>query len=334
MATLKDIARQAGVNISTVSRALSGSSEINEDTRRRICGIARELNYIPDLSARALTGKGTGLIGLILPEIGSSFYARVVDRVQLELNRRGFSLLIGVTNFRPDNEIQALNLFAGRKVDGMLVTGSMSEEIGRYLERTGTFRHVPVVLMETYVELQGCESIMIDNGWGIRLAVDYFHACGHRDIGFISEDISCRQRLPGFRTALAEDGLRPVENWIKTGVERFELGGYLRMKELLCEEKVPTAVFASYDSMAFGAMKAILDAGLRVPEDISLIGFDNIRESEFFNRPLTTVSPPVEEMVRLAAGLLEEKLQGQSAQPGSRRILKPELVIRESVRKM
>lgn len=333
MVTLKDIARKAGVNISSVSKALHDSEEISEQKRNEIKRIAQELNYVPNLSARALTGKGSNSIGIILPEIRSNYYARMMNDIEAELNRTKYTMIMGTTNFDLKKEVQYLNVFCSRSVDGIVIIGSMNKDIVKYIDAIQKKYDVPVVMLESFVESEQVDYIAIDNRYGISQAIRRFREAGHSRIGFISETISARTRLPWFKAAMEEHGLKVDKQHIKIGSERFEKGGYESMKQLLAEAERPTAVFASYDDMAIGAMKAIDEFGLSIPDDIALIGFDNIREAEYLLTPLTTVSPPIGEMVNIAIHLLLKNIRAK--QDHEKRVpqhisLKPGLIVRES----
>jgi LacI family transcriptional regulator len=330
MVTLKDIAAKAGVNISSVSKALNGSKEISPQKTMEIKQIARELNYMPNLSARALAGKGTCSIGVILPEIQSNYYACIMNNIETELSTADYSIIISTTNFDLKNEIRYLDILCSRAVDAILLIGAMNEGIEDYASLIEAKYNIPILFLESFIELRNHDYIMIDNRFGISLAVEHLKKIGFSQIGFISEDISARTRLRWFKDALKDNGLDFLKRFVKIGPERFELGGYRRMKELLAEPDHPKAVFASYDDMAVGALKAIHDAGLRVPEDISIIGFDNIRESEFLLTPLTTIVPPIKEMVSIGIKLLLEKIAAPRSAMSHRLILKPNLIVRSS----
>lgn len=238
--------------------------------------------------------------------------------------------MMGTTNFDYKNEIRYLDIFRGRKVDGILLIGSMHEKIITYLNQAQKINEAPFVLLDTFVDYPEFDCIMIDNDYGIDAAIKHLKDRGHKRIGFISEEISSKYRLPGFKKALENNGLEFAETFVKVGKERFELGGYLRMKELLQQEIVPTALFASYDSMAIGAMKAAQELNVRIPEDISIVGFDNVREAKYLAVPLTTVSPPVNEMVDKGVEILIDKIKEEDKGTKQQIQFKPELIIRKT----
>ncbi|WP_165452812.1 LacI family DNA-binding transcriptional regulator [Paenibacillus thalictri] len=347
MSTIEEIAKIAGVSASTVSRALANNKKISEKTIKRIEKIANELNYTPNLSARALTGKGTKLIGLIVPEITSNYYAQIINRVESELYAKGYALIIGTTGFNADKGIRNLEVFIGRAVDGIIYADEINfdevnvaevkEKIKSLVEKNNEKNNLPIVFLGFAGENTGHECITVDDEYGISLLVSHLVGLGHKSIGFIGEKLSKKARLPPFKKALAEWGLEYNEKFIKTdGNERFEAGGYMRMKELLAEGDLPTAVFATYDNIAIGAMKALHEAGLKVPEDISIIGFDNIKESEYLIPALTTVFPPIMEMTQRAVDILIEKIEKIDKNETVRKYtaakttLYPELVLRQS----
>jgi LacI family transcriptional regulator len=291
--------------------------------------LADELGYIPNENARVLAGERSKTIGIILPEIDCNYYASVVGCIENKLKLNGYSLIIGQTGFEYANELHYLKLFTGKNLDGMIIDLYNAEEFIQHHSLIKNIIKVPVVFIESPCGLSEYDAIEIDNRYGVELAINHLVSLGHRRIGFVGEAISSRIRLPAFISALEKNGILPDRRLIRDGKERLEEGGYLRMRELLNLPDPPTAVFASYDTMAHGALKAIAEHGLKVPGDISVVGFDNIRESAFFNVPLTTVAPPVMEMGENAVSLLLDKAQNSG---GCRQhiSMKPKLVVRGS----
>lgn len=295
MVTLKDIAKRANVNVSTVSRALNDSSEINEDTKKLIRKIAEEMNYTPNMSARALTGKGTMSIGIIIPEVISGYFAQMVNFIEAELKQASYSLIVGMTHHDYREEIHYMDVFAKRKVDGIIMAFSMYKELEKSLHTMKYHYKIPMVLIQTFKHFTDYDYIMVDDAQGIDSAIRHLHELGHREIGFLADQVSSRLRFEGFKMGMKNCGLKLNDRFVKIGNEMFEEGGYLQAKELLKEKELPTAIFAGYDHMAIGAMRAFQEQGLKVPEDISVVGYDNIREAAYLPMPLTTVSPPIRE---------------------------------------
>ncbi len=330
MATLKDIAKLAGVNKSTVSRALEGIGGVSGEKRQAILKIAEELGYIPDESAKVLAGKNARTIGIILPELDCNYYASVVGAIEVKLKERGYSLIIGQSGFRYENELHYLKLFISKKVDGILFDLYNTDLFIKEFEAIRKSINVPIVFIENSLKLPDYDVIDIDNHYGVELAIEQFAKNGFKRVGFISEYLSSKVRLPAFEAALEKFGIPIDTSLIKIGKERLEGGGYLRMKELIAQGPLPEAVFASYDTMAHGALKALAEHGIKVPQDLSLIGFDNIRESSYFSVPLTTIAPPVIEMGETAVGSLLDKIEKKGSVAVQHISLKPRLIIRNS----
>ena len=330
MTTLKDIAEKAGVNKSTVSRVLNGTGSISASRQAQIMRIAKELGYIPNESAKVLAGKKAKTIGIILPEIDCNYYARVVAAIETKLKENGYSVLIGQTGFDFSNEIHYLKLFVQKKVDGIILNLFNTKEFLDIKEELAGYLKQPTVFIEHSPGLFDFDSIEIDNEYGISLAISHLVRSGAKRIAYITEYLSAKVRLPAFKDAMEKEGMVVDERYIKNGAERLEFGGYLRMKELLMQKPLPDAVFASYDTMAQGAQRAMAEYGIKVPEDILLIGFDNIRESEYFSIPLTTVSPPVIQMGFAAVGCLLNTINNNDLAGKCKMVLKPELIIRRS----
>ena len=328
MVSIKDIAKIAGINVSSVSRALSGSSEVGEETRKRVEAIAKELGYTPNYSARALVGKSTRLIGVIVPEINSNYYTQIVNCIENKLNEKGYNLLIGITGFKSEKEVQNLDTFIGRKVDGVVITSAIGDIDKVAADKKS--RNLPVVFLEPIKQINRLDCIYIDGNYGVKLAVKHLFDLGHKSVGFIGEDLSTRYRLNAFKKSMEDFGIPFNEKYMRSGKERFELGGYLRTRELLTIGDMPTAIFAVYDNFAIGAMRALQEAGLSVPKDISVIGYDNIRESEYLSVPLTTVSPPIVEMASKGMELLFKRIEEGGDGAAENTVLYPELIVRKS----
>jgi len=245
MPTLKDIAKIAGVNKSTVSRAINGEAGVSEEKRKEIVRIAEQLGYVPDETAKILAGKNSKTIGIILPEIDCNYYASVVGTVEKELKKQGYSLIIGQSGFKYENELHYLNLFIRKKVDGIIFSLYNTEEFTREYDKLKSVMKVPVVFIESSIAIPDFNVIEIDNSYGINLAVEHLVESGCKTIGFISEYLSSKVRLPFYKEAMKKFNLPIREKLIKIGSERLEEGGYLRMKELIVGGNIPDGVFAS-----------------------------------------------------------------------------------------
>ena len=323
--TLKDIALRTGVNISTVSRALNNSSEIGEKTKERIRRVAKQISYIPDITAKALAGKGTKSIGVIVPEISSNYYAMILNCIEQELKLKGYSLIVGMAHHDCRSEQHYLEVFSNRRVDGMILAGSMNKGININLDEIRQKSDIPIVLVHAFIPYRKYDYISVDDIYGIDAAIKLLKSQGHRRLGYIADELSSKFRISKIRNAISLNGLSMEERHIKIGKEMYEVGGYIQMKRLLREKDLPTAILASYDYIAIGAIKAMSENGIHVPKDMSIIGYDNIRESPFLVCPLTTISPPVEEMVKISIQIMHKKIQDKSFREIQHISLKPEL---------
>ncbi len=330
MATLKDIAKRAGVNVSTVSRALNNSNEVGEDTKKKICKIAMEMDYNPDITAQALLGKGTKEVGVIVPEIVSGLFAELVNCIESDLRKNSYSMVVGMTHHDFNEEIAYISTFKRRKVDGIIVMASMHPELEQYIDNAKLSR-LPIVLMQTRVKIDECDYITIDDEYGYNKAVEFLLNKGYKTFGYIGDSICCRLRFHHMKTALEKNNVSLLERHIKVGKTMFELGGYEQMNLLLDEEDRPDVVIAGYDQIAIGAMKAIRERGLKIPDDIAIIGYDNIKMGIFLEPSLTTISPPLQAMAGQGVRLLLDKIEHKAKRVIQHISLKPEFIVRETV---
>lgn len=333
MIILKDIAQMAGVNISTVSRALNDSNEVSDEKKQEIRNIAASLNYTPNYYAKALAGKETKTVGVIVPEISSNYYATMIGAIEMGLQDHGYSLIIGMSHHEWKLENHYLNVFWNRKVDGILIAGSMHNEITPTINRIHS-DNIPIVLIHSFIDYQNYDYVAIDDSYGIGQAIQLFKKQGHRHIGYIASELASRFRLQILKKIIHDNGLILNEKHIKIGKEANEYCGYKYMKELINEGDMPTAILAAYDDIAVGAMRALYEYKYRVPEDISIIGYDNIRQSAFLRCPLTTISPPVEKMGKICLDILFQKIEDKNLKTIQHISLNSELIIRESTTKI
>jgi len=329
MAILKDIAKVVGLNISTVSRAINGSGKgINEETKKRIMEAARQLNYYSNKKDIYLKNNSFS-IGIISPDITGSFYSLLIDEIAKNLSAQGYTMINAFTNFDEHKELNLVNRFAHQSVDGIILISERNKLLQEKLRTINNI--VPVVKVQMMEDTDTYDCITIDEKLGVFMAVGHFIKSGYHRIGYIGDGL-CQRRFNYFKEALAQYGLHADETIIKIGNERFEEGGYLRMKELLADNRYPNAVFASYDDMAIGAMKAVAQQGLTIPGDIAIIGYDNNRASGYTQTALTTVALPIQKLGEIATELLFKKINGGDFDVVQPIKLKPQLVIRESTK--
>jgi LacI family transcriptional regulator len=329
LATLKDIAGIAGVTISTVSKAINGHADINEETKTRIMKIAHQLNYFDKKKADRPQTSRNYTIGIICPEIESNFYTQIVDRIEQRVVEKGYSLFIGLSRFDALKESNYLKLMLNKRVDGIILITCTDKNINKSLIEIKSKFDVPIIVVAVNQMVDYYDSIKIDDHLGVTIAIDHLLQSGHVNIGYIGDQLSAH-RFESFKQVLADNGARFEEKWAKIGPDRFEEGGYKRMTEMLKEKSLPSAIFASYDDIAIGAMRALHEKGIRVPQDISIVGVDNIEVASYLDTSLTTVSEPVNEMGDIACAILFRKIEKASFTVIQNIVLKPELILRET----
>lgn len=329
MVRLEDIARRCGVSKATASLALNGKPGVSPETRRLVLEVAKKLNYRPHASARSLVLQRTDTIGVIAPDLSSPFYAEVMRGVEEEAVHQGFFLILTTTLGNPEREGFCLRLLRERRVDGILFITPRGND---YLVREINADGFPVAVLDREIrDEDGVVEVVVDNYGGALQAMEHLLGCGYRRIGFINgvPDIQASQeRLRAYRDALQGRGIRAPKKWVEVGWFLPE-GGYQAMLRLLRVSPRLEAVFVACDWMALGAMRAIHEQGLRIPEDIAVVGFDDVPLAAQTNPPLTTVRQPMTEMGRVGVRLLA-RLIGKQELPQTKVVLPTELVVRNT----
>jgi LacI family repressor for deo operon, udp, cdd, tsx, nupC, and nupG len=322
--TVKEIAAAAKVSVATVSRALQRPELVSEKTRERINEVVKRLGYTPNALARNLRTARTRLIVALLPDIANPFFSEVIRGIEQVAYEKGYSVLLGETQSNLVREQAYADMVAARQVDGMITM----------------FHRVPAIPMDgrlplvnacEYVKDSAISSVYVDNVAAAEAAIDYLVALGHRDIAFIAGPSSspiCVDREQGYHLALKRAGI--AVDPALTAVGDFSIEAGERAIEMFrTQGRTFSAVFCSNDEMAIGAMRALSSAGLRIPEDVSVIGFDDIRFSRYTTPPLTTLSQPKNALGREAMTMLIEILNDPTVPP-RKRVLSAELVVRGS----
>ena len=258
MATLKEVAKLAGVNISTASRALNGSSSISKATTDLVRRAAKELGYTPNINARVLAGKKSNIIGIIVPEINSDYFSALIDNLESRLHEKEYYLLIASTHMDPGKDYRVLENFANYNVAGVFYACvTSSADIARYNELLKE-KNIPLIALDVRLRSVDCNHILVDDSYGIDAAVRFLADKGHTEIGFIGEYIlELTGRLEMFRQAVEQNGLRySAENVFMHPTKRFAAAGYEGMMRFLSRDSYPTAYVAGYDAIAIGAMRA------------------------------------------------------------------------------
>ncbi len=334
-ATIYHVAKVAGVSTATVSRALNGTAVVAEPTRRRILQAVRDLGYGPNSIARSLKTGTTKTIGLILPDITNPFFPELVKGVQLLADERTYALLLSQTGGAPDVEERYLDLLVqGRAVDGILLVGMTLR--GARLARFGALG-IPSVSLDRNVNLPGMALVHLDNRTGGRHATEHLLSLGHRVIAHIGGPASLtvsQEREQGYADALRSAGVRPDGKLVVEG-DFTEEGGRKACLELLDAGARPTATFAANDLMAIGAMAALKERGVAVPQDLSVVGFDDIHLAAYTSPALTTVHQPTYEMGRRAAEILIDEIQQRRPVHDDRQLVfQGELIVRDSTARL
>lgn len=326
-ATIQDVAKEAGVSVATVSRVINKSPSVAANTRETVLAAIKKLNYQPNLLGRNLRRTETRLILVLLQNMSNPFYARVVKGIEDVGHKNGYHVMICNTNCEPEREMVYLELLKNRLADGVVF---MAPVLGRE-ELTELGKRYPVVQCCEYKEGAQIPYVAIDNKAAAYKAVRHLISVGHSKIGMISckySYVSVSQRENGYRKALQDAGIMFDESYIKYGDYGFN-SGFRAANKLLSMVTRPTAIFAISDLMAIGALRAIREKGLGVPEDVAVAGFDNVSFSSMSNPSLTTISQPKYDMGCLAMELLLRQIrEGYKEHKGT--FLEYELIIRES----
>ncbi|MGB4476255.1 MAG: LacI family DNA-binding transcriptional regulator, partial [Bacillota bacterium] len=330
MPTIKDIARKVGVSPSVVSRALNNKYGVKESTRQAVLRAAKELGYHPNVAARSLVTKRTEMIGVIIPDISEPFYSRMIKGMEYVASKTGYTLLFSNSYESLEQSKAVVKMVEAQRVEGLIVVGSSLKE--RDYIYSLIDKGTPFVVIERHYSDPRMNCIWVDNVVGGYVATKHLIQCGHTRVAHISGDLDVEvaaERLKGYKKALDEAGIPFSPDLVVSGAFVWQ-DGYHGMKALLSRTPRCTAVFAGNDSMAYGALQAIAEAGLSVPQDISVIGFDDLEFSSLTNPPLTTVRQPRYEMGRDAARLLVTCLEQSTQDKGMKICYPPEIVIRRS----
>jgi len=326
-ATLGMVAQRAGVSPSTVSRILNGTANVSDDKQQLVRRVIEELGFRPDPTARSLAGGRTMSIGVLTQYIDSPFYGEALRGIEEVLHKAHYAPLFVSGHWNQEEERSRLSLLQDRKVDGIIVlTGKLSD--GTLAEMA---RQLPIVVTGRQLSAPNLFSIDFDNIEGAGLAVKHLHALGHQNVAFISGPLDhpdAGQRLAGYRSELVRRDMRVDDALIVFG-DFQEAGGFRAMNQLLESRVTFSAVIAANDQMAYGARLALHRAGLRVPDDVSLVGFDDLPHSAFTLPPLTSVRQSVYEIGASAAQAMVDLL-AKKAPPT--KMIAAEIIVRESTR--
>ena len=323
--TLKDVAKAAGVSYATVSRALSGSSQIGSETRERVLKLCDEMGYTTNFVARSMVTKRTNLIGLVVPSVDNQFMSELAYHAEVSARSHGYNIMLCDSGPDLRQEKTVVKLLLGRQVDGILIVPQSSrsyESLKPYLDQT------PTVFLSENLRDQPQSYVAVDNSRGTYLGTQYLYGLGHRDILYFGQRQSTTHQLraEGYLKACQALGLAP--RYFNSEYTRSSIqGGYQLAKELFQKPLDYTAIFASTDSNALGILTAADELGIDIPGRLSLIGFDNISATALSRIDLTTIDQPKKAMAVQAVDMLRDKIE-HGTQGYVHQILLPTLIRR------
>lgn len=332
--SMRDVAKAAGVSLSTVSLVVNNKPGIGDETRARVLDVMNEIGYVPDRrrSNGVTTNKVFGLLmeSLTVPSSDEGFYQQVVAGIEETAYRLDHHLLLHL--YRPNvDPLDSIRALMGRNVDGLIIAndGDITTDVIHEIANAGR----PVVLVENYMEGASIHSVTADNFTAGRVVTEHLIELGHRRIGALggpNKYSSLRHRMRGHLVAMVESGLPVDDELHPRSLSGHPRKGYLQMQQLLALPEPPTAVFAVSDKSAFGAMEAIKDAGLRIPDDISIAGIDDVRSAAYSFPPLTTYHVPKYRMGEMAVTILNNLISSEEPIPAARLVLLGHMVVRET----
>jgi len=330
MSNVKKVADVAGVSSATVSRALNRPEMVAETTRRKVVAAAESLGYAGNYLARNLRVQKTSNVIVIVPNIANPFFSEVIRGIERVAQMSGYCVLLGDIQDSPKREHAYENLLATKRADGLITLSPTIPKIsGR--SRSVDFLQQPIVNACECAEGTPMRTVQLDNVGAGRKATEYLISLGHRRIGFVTgPDASplTKSRLAGYREAIEAAGLKYSERLIAHGDFSIQ-SGIVAAQQLLSLDRPPSAIFCSNDEMALGAMSTLKSRGKKIPDDLSVVGFDNIVYAQYFDPPLTTVAQPMQEIGRRAMTMLADILAGNP--PATKDVILPyELVVRSS----
>ena len=325
--TIKDVARLAGVSVATVSRALNGHANVTTRTREHVMGMVAQLRFVPSSAARSMITRRTHTVGALLPDLHGEYFSELIRGIDLAARARGLHLLVSSSHGDAVEAAAALRAMQGR-VDGLLV---MSPHANADFLWGNVADDLPAVLMNTRAIGGAHSSFAVDNFAGAQSMVRHFVDCGHRRIAFIAgpeSNFEAQERLRGYRAAMAE--LLADESELVLQGDFTQESGFRAGSHVVALTDRPSAVFAGNDVMAIGCLSALNEAGLRVPQDVALGGFDDIPISRYVNPPLTTVRARIAELGGLALERLASAIEEPERTSVQHQTLRADLVVRQS----
>jgi LacI family transcriptional regulator len=330
-ASIKDVAKEAGVSIATVSRVLNDVDVVNEETKKRVVEAINKLGYRPNIVARSLKTQRTKTIGIVIPDISSQFYPEIVRGAEDVANIYDYNIMLCNTDLDPEKEMEYLRVLKEKMVDGVLYMSTSLES--NILDLINNLQ-IPMVLVETTSRDGNIPSVTIDNEKAAFDAVEYLIKKGNKRIAYIGthqDEVNDRAlRYKGYKHTLKENGLELNEKLAYFGGLKAQ-DGYDGITEILKHEKID-AVFCASDEIAMGAINALRDKGIRVPEDVDIVGFDNIYSASIFYPKITTIAQPMYDMGSVGMRMLIKIINKKEVE-NKNYILDHQLIERDSCKK-
>ena len=334
--TIKDVAKKVGVSVATVSYVLNGKKKISEDTKKKIYEAIEELNYVPNINAQGLNSHSYRLIGVVVPQtengdklmFQNAFYGEVLGSIEYWARQKGYHVIVSAT----DTNESYLKLAKQRNLDGIIVIGMYPDEFYKELKKTD----IPIVLIDSYCNDFYYHSIRIDDAYGSYLATKYLLENGHSEIAFfvgqVKDNGVMKKRLLGYKQALEQFGVEYNEKYIFEGQIDYDSG--IKLADKLVNSKLPiTAIVCAADILAIGVMSELYKLGVKVPDDISIVGFDDLETSKYLTPALTTIHQQISLKGQKAVELLLEHIEKTNL-PKQEEVLSLELIERDSVKKL
>ncbi|MFU2315327.1 ribose operon transcriptional repressor RbsR [Rahnella sp. PCH160] len=330
MATMKDVARLAGVSTSTVSHVINKNRFVSESIADKVNAAVEQLNYAPSALARSLKLNQTRTLGMLLTASSNPFYSEVVRGVERSCYERGYSLILCNTDGDAERMNRSLETLLQKRVDGLLIMCTENHRPSK--DAISRYPSLPIVMMD-WSPFEGSIDVIQDNALlGGEMATDHLIRHGYSRIACITgplDKTTAQERLNGYRKAMKKAGLEILPGYEVSSDFEFG-GGLVAMEQLLMLPVPPHAVFASNDAMAVGVYQALYQRGIRVPDDVAVVGYDDIQLAQYMMPPLTTIHQPKDSLGELAVDALLHRLQDPESEPQVL-VLTPELVVRQSV---
>ncbi|MCC6496083.1 MAG: LacI family DNA-binding transcriptional regulator [Propionibacteriaceae bacterium] len=327
---IRDVAERAGVSVGTVSNTINHPELVRSRTREAVQRAIRELGFVPNQQARVLTGASSQVIGLVVLDVVSPFFMEAARAVERAAQEAGHVVILCNSDNDPQKEAQLLQMLAAQRVRGALLTpASANANLDQDWIRA---RRLPMVFLDYQNSPEDC-SVSVDDVAGARLAVAHLLSLGHEHVAFVGGGRGLRQhveRAQGAREAIAQAGLDPATALVEVSQTGLGIQDGLAAVQQLLEGKLPSGIFCGNDMMAFGVYRGLARAGVRVPDDVALVGYDDIDFAADWIVPLTSVRQPTDQLGYLAAQLLFEHSSGNAGHVHRQVVLQPELIIRSS----